>query len=74
MTKYLNEHDLRAFTKFQYSGGDLTPLEEHVLKHWWNFLAPRIPKSMAPNLITLIGLGFSMSGFLVMLFYDSTLS
>ena len=74
MSKYLNEHDLREFTKFKYAGGDLTPLEHCVLNKWWMYLLPKIPKNVAPNLLTLIGLSFSMSGFLIMLCFDFTLS
>ncbi|KAF8583892.1 Choline/ethanolaminephosphotransferase [Ramaria rubella] len=49
---------LQNLKLYRYSAVDKSPLTKYVLRHYWDFAVTLFPMSMAPNLITLSGLGF----------------
>ncbi|CAB16580.1 Diacylglycerol cholinephosphotransferase [Schizosaccharomyces pombe] len=66
----LNRKQLKNLHNYKYSAIDNSLLSKYILKpYWWNQLLKVIPMSMAPNLITLIGLGFVVINILTMLVY-----
>lgn len=48
-------------------------ISKYILKKWWNTFVLVFPKSMAPNLITLSGLGFIVANLAVVFYYNPRL-
>lgn len=59
---------------YKYSLEDHSIISKYILKRWWNFFVQIFPLSMAPNLITLTGLGFIVLNLFSVFYYDPTLS
>jgi len=57
-TDYVGEAGLSNLKLYKYSAIDKSPIANHVLKPYWNWAVTLFPLWMAPNLITLCGLGF----------------
>ncbi|EXX70389.1 Choline/ethanolaminephosphotransferase [Rhizophagus irregularis] len=55
---YVGEAGLSNLKLYKYSAVDKSPIANHVLKPYWNWAVTLFPLWMAPNLITLCGLGF----------------
>jgi ethanolaminephosphotransferase len=55
---YLEKGPLQNLRLYRYSSVDLSPVTYYILRHWWDLAARAFPLWMAPNLITLAGLGF----------------
>jgi ethanolaminephosphotransferase len=51
---YLSPSGLEAIKNHQYVPGCYTPLD-NLLNPWWFWATERLPMSMAPNLVTLVG-------------------
>ncbi|CAI2187819.1 12462_t:CDS:2 [Funneliformis geosporum] len=54
----LGEVALSNLKLYKYSAIDKSPISNYVLKPYWNWAVELFPLWMAPNLITLCGLGF----------------
>ncbi|CAK1364203.1 Choline/ethanolaminephosphotransferase 2 [Cercospora beticola] len=54
----LSEDGLRHFKTYKYSSVDLSPISNHILRHYWNFCVEFLPLWLAPNMVTLIGFFF----------------
>lgn len=52
---YLRTEELRGFKKYKYSAVDTSPLSNYVMHPFWNWLVPYVPRSIAPNTLTLSG-------------------
>ncbi|CAK7905839.1 cholinephosphotransferase 1 [[Candida] anglica] len=59
---------------YKYSSEDHSVVSKLILKSWWNNFVKIFPLSMAPNVITLTGLGFIIANLLVVFYYDPTLT
>ncbi|CUM66061.1 uncharacterized protein PRCAT00003715001 [Priceomyces carsonii] len=59
---------------YKYSAEDHSIISKHVLKKWWNKFVQVFPMSMAPNVITLLGLMFIVVNLLSVFYYDPYLS
>ncbi|PKY07815.1 Choline/ethanolaminephosphotransferase [Aspergillus campestris IBT 28561] len=71
---YIRQHQLPNLKKYCYSGVDLSPISQYVLKPFYNNVVVKcLPMSMAPNAITLTGFFFVMVNFFTMLWYNPTL-
>jgi hypothetical protein len=55
MTPVLNKHQLRNLDAHKYSASGSTMLDP-ILQPYWNWLVQQMPMTLAPNLITMIGL------------------
>jgi len=55
---YVGEAGLSNLKLYKYSAIDKSPIANYVLKPYWNWAVELFPLWMAPNLITLCGLGF----------------
>ena len=66
---YLSDAALANLKHYKYSAIDLSPLSRIVLQPYWSFCARGFPRWMAPNLITLFGLGFILLDFALVLVY-----
>ncbi|GIZ43037.1 hypothetical protein CKM354_000628100 [Cercospora kikuchii] len=54
----LSEDGLKHFRTYKYSSVDLSPISNHILRHYWNFCVEFLPLWLAPNMVTLIGFFF----------------
>lgn len=67
--------ELSNLTKYKYNGGDRSYIYKYILSPWAEFCVDTfIPKWVAPNLITLGGLFFSLCSFVAVAIYNPTLS
>lgn len=64
-------HNLKLY---KYQSEDHLVVSRLVLKAWWNRFVRVFPLSMAPNLITLLGLFFIVANLAVVFYYDPGLS
>ena len=71
---YLSEQGRRNLHTYQYKGSDNSLIYKFVLTPLNNFLIPFFPLWMAPNLITLIGLGITFANYLLMEYYAPAFS
>lgn len=58
---------------YKYQSEDRSIVTKVFLKPFWNAFVHVFPKWMAPNLVTLSGLGFILVNLVVTLYYDPTL-
>ncbi|KAK6461629.1 alcohol phosphatidyl transferase [Scheffersomyces coipomensis] len=55
---------------YKYSSEDHSIISKYILKRWWNYFVQIFPMSMAPNLVTLLGLFFILANLAVVFYYD----
>ena len=68
---YISQNGLKELSKYKYSGGGYTPLD-NVLNPFWVWGANFFPLWFAPNLITFIGLLFAMIPYFLFAYYQGT--
>jgi len=68
---FINKEGLKAIQEHKYVSGSYTFID-NAMTPWWNFVAGFIPHSIAPNMVTLIGLIINISGVAVFLYHDTT--
>ncbi|KAG7191785.1 uncharacterized protein KQ657_002750 [Scheffersomyces spartinae] len=73
MGNFIPEDKLANLKKYKYSSEDHSLISKYILKKWWNTFVLVFPQSMAPNLITLLGLGFILMNLAVVFYYNPTL-
>ena len=66
----LSKKDHVALANYKYKGGDMSYMYMHVLSPLAQYCVDYLPNWVAPNLITFIGLAFSLSSFALVLFFD----
>ena len=72
MPRYLAEKDLKNLDVYVYHSAEYT-LVEKTLNPFWTWFASCFPDTMAPNMITLIGLLINITASFTVLFNDPTL-
>ncbi|BFZ58679.1 Phosphotransferase [Savitreella phatthalungensis] len=70
---YLSRQNLENLRLYKYSSIDKSPVSKYILKPYWSWLVTLFPRSMAPNLITLSGLGFVVFNVAQLLYYAPAL-
>ena len=60
----ITQAGLEQLHRYKYVSGGYSPLD-NVMNHWWEFVITRVPMSVAPNVLTLMGLLCLISGFYV---------
>eukprot|EP01117_Protostelium_nocturnum_P016080 TRINITY_DN6303_c0_g1_i2.p1 TRINITY_DN6303_c0_g1~~TRINITY_DN6303_c0_g1_i2.p1 ORF type:complete len:379 (+),score=88.02 TRINITY_DN6303_c0_g1_i2:49-1185(+) len=65
---YISEKGLQNLKNYKYHGIDHSICAKY-LQTWWVFLVQYLPLWLAPNLITLLGLGFIFLSFSVQFYY-----
>ena len=58
---------------YKYVSGEYSPLD-HIMTPFWNRMVELLPLWMAPNLVTLIGLGFQISNLMYFLYLDVSMT
>ncbi|CAJ0746532.1 23276_t:CDS:2 [Entrophospora sp. SA101] len=66
---YIGEVALSNLKYYKYSAIDKSPTSNYILKPYWNWAIELFPLWMAPNLITLCGLGFVFINMLCVIFW-----
>ena len=67
---YLSPHAVQQLPKFQYNGSDLSLLYKYILSPFAAWCVDNLtPVWLAPNAITLLGLGFMVDSYLVIWYY-----
>lgn len=74
MGLYIPHDKLKNLKLYKYSSEDHSLISKFVLKKWWNFFVKIFPMSMAPNVITLLGLGFVLANLACVAYYDPQLN
>lgn len=65
---------LDNFSDYKYASPITTRFESEVLNKFWNFLIEYVPKSIAPNAITVTGLLFTFVPWLLVFMEDATMT
>ncbi|RKP12839.1 CDP-alcohol phosphatidyltransferase-domain-containing protein, partial [Piptocephalis cylindrospora] len=66
---YVTDEALENLKYYKYAAVDKSYLTHYVLRHYWNWAVNLFPRWMAPNLITLTGLGFIGLNLLTIAYY-----
>lgn len=57
-TDLVDDDSLANLKTYKYASVDKSPITYYILRHYWDWAVKFFPMWMAPNLITLCGLGF----------------
>jgi len=68
---YISKNGLINLANWKYTGAPYTPLEL-LMNPYWEWCASKVPATIAPNLVTLSGLFFTITAVVACLVYDST--
>lgn len=71
---FIPKDKLQNLKLYKYSAEDHSLVSRYVLKKWWNSFVKVFPMSMAPNVITLLGLFFVFGNLLCVFYYDPYLN
>ncbi|KAJ1983043.1 hypothetical protein H4R33_004916 [Dimargaris cristalligena] len=69
----VSEEALANLKFYRYQAVDLSYTTHYILRHYWNWCVTLFPLWMAPNLITLVGLGFVVVNLALFLYYTPDL-
>jgi len=70
---YLSEEAIENLKEYKYVSGEYSFMDR-LFTPFWNFCVELLPKWLAPNLVTLIGLMLVIGSTMVYLPYDLTMS
>ena len=70
--KYLSDSALLNLKNYKYVSGEYSMMDT-ILTPFWNKAVQFLPIWMAPNLVTLIGLGFCIFSLLMYLPFDTSM-
>lgn len=68
----LADEDLRALDEYKYSGSDLSLCSKYFMQRYWSAVVELVPKTVAPNMLTLLGFACSTSTSFLLLFFALT--
>jgi len=68
--KYLGQDQLRRLETYQYAAVDTSPISRYVMHPFWNFTVQYVPKSIAPNVLTLTGFSCTILSAVLLSYYD----
>lgn len=74
MGLFIPHNKLENLKLYKYSSEDHSLISRYVLKRWWNYFVQIFPLSMAPNVITLLGLMFILINLACVFYYDPYLN
>ena len=70
----LNSKQIEGVKTYKYITHGLTFIETNIFEYFWNWIVTLLPSTLAPNLMTLLGLLFPFLSFLVIALNDWTLT
>jgi len=65
----ISEEGLKKISEHKYKPGVSTPIDNFFNTWWWNPLICIVPKSVAPNTVTVTGLVIQIMGFAAVMYY-----
>ena len=68
----ISTHGMEALAVHKYKASDYTVLD-NILNPWWNWCAGLLPKTMAPNVVTLFGWLFYYPVDIILVVYSTSL-
>lgn len=71
---FIPNDNLPNLKLYKYSSEDHSVISQKILKKWWNNFVTIFPMTMAPNVITLLGLMFIVANLLCVFYYDPYLN
>ena len=71
MAIVLSKRDLKNIVDYRYETNPWTSLD-HVFNPWWEFVTEKMPRWLAPNVITLLGAAVPMVSFVNLCVHDLT--
>lgn len=74
MGLFIPTNKLQNLKLYKYSSEDHSIISKYILKKWWNFFVQIFPLSMAPNVVTLLGLFFIIGNLMTVFYYDPYLN
>ncbi|CCE85658.1 Piso0_005276 [Millerozyma farinosa CBS 7064] len=74
MGLFIEQSSFSNLRLYKYSSEDHSVISKYVLKKWWNNFVKIFPLSMAPNVITLLGLVFILVDLAIVFYYDPQLN
>ncbi|KAL3232466.1 Uncharacterized protein RNJ44_04382 [Nakaseomyces bracarensis] len=73
MGYFIPKESIANLKYYKYQSEDRSLISNYILKPYWRWFAQLFPVTMAPNLVTLSGLGFIVINVLTVLYYDPLL-
>lgn len=71
---FIPQDKLQNLKLYKYSSEDHSIISQMVLKKWWNHFVLIFPRTMAPNVITLLGLMFIILNLICVFYFDPYLN
>jgi ethanolaminephosphotransferase len=72
MSIVLDSSSLLKIKNYKYQTNGLTFIETRFYNHFWNYVASLLPKTLAPNLLTLLGLIIPFMQVIALFYLDWT--
>ncbi|XP_078595840.1 ethanolaminephosphotransferase 1-like isoform X1 [Branchiostoma floridae x Branchiostoma japonicum] len=69
-TSYLTDEHIAGFDRYKYCSVDTSPLSNYVMHPFWNAVVKRLPRWLAPNLMTFVGFLLLIFNFALLTWYD----
>jgi hypothetical protein len=71
MSEVMSPEEIKGLIKYKYNGGDTSLIYKYFLSPFAQSLVDNfVPTWMAPNMITFLGLIFSLASFFLTLFFN----
>lgn len=71
--KYITDDGLQSIKEHKYKPGNYSTLD-NMLNPFWMWAVERLPRSMAPNTVTLVGLLLLVGAYACMFIYDPSMT
>lgn len=68
--KYLSQDQLKRLDTYKYASIDSSPLSQYVMHPFWDYVVEFVPRSIAPNILTLAGFACTLANALLLTYYD----
>ena len=71
--KYITDSGLKNIKEHKYKAGGYSILD-NLMNPYWEFVVSMVPKTVAPNTLTLLGVIINIVFYSFMFYYDPTMS
>eukprot|EP01063_Lacrimia_lanifica_P020270 TRINITY_DN27600_c0_g1_i1.p1 TRINITY_DN27600_c0_g1~~TRINITY_DN27600_c0_g1_i1.p1 ORF type:complete len:418 (+),score=176.49 TRINITY_DN27600_c0_g1_i1:48-1256(+) len=62
---HVSDDGIAGLKNYKYSGTDLSLTSKYIMQRWWKYATTFLPRTMAPNLVTLCGFGLLLTSYFV---------
>eukprot|EP01059_Diplonema_ambulator_P033012 TRINITY_DN6734_c0_g1_i1.p1 TRINITY_DN6734_c0_g1~~TRINITY_DN6734_c0_g1_i1.p1 ORF type:complete len:410 (+),score=99.19 TRINITY_DN6734_c0_g1_i1:64-1293(+) len=67
---HVGDDGIEGLKKYKYSGQDLSFVSYYILQPYWRWAVNLLPRTVAPNLVTLYGLGMIMASYYLVEYFS----